>query len=298
MQREGYLFFPKLIDPSRALAVKNDILSLLREHHIIEDDGSPEPTWSGGPVPTETEYMVVYDKIVRLESFQQLAESSEIVNVVEALCEEPVRAWQQRLIRLVYPVPDASTAKGIGAHQDGDPKLGYRADTFYTGWVALMDIDSTVGGLAVAPGSHILGIVKSAGSVASSDNGSADKRDYGLDASQLDWATANYRPGSTIIFINRMVHRGLPNHSDRIRLSCDYRYQGVSGSSSWLTHTLGPDVRRVAQQIDEIVASRAFYVTTHASSETLGEVRQRMLEEKNTTLARARELAREIDEQS
>ena len=73
IQREGYLFFPKLIDPSRALAVKNDILSLLREHHIIEDDGSLEPTWSGGPVPTETEYMVVYDKIVRLESFQQLA---------------------------------------------------------------------------------------------------------------------------------------------------------------------------------------------------------------------------------
>ena len=133
MQREGYLFFPKLIDPSRALAVKNDILSLLREHHIIEDDGSPEPTWSGGPVPTETEYMVVYDKIVRLESFQQLAESSEIVNVVEALCEEPVRAWQQRLIRLVYPVPDASTSIPFQTRQQ--PRVSGPIRTAIRNWV-------------------------------------------------------------------------------------------------------------------------------------------------------------------
>ena len=294
MQREGYLFFPRLIDPARALSVKHDIVSILREHHIIEDDGDPEPMWSGGPFPTEPEYMAVYDKIARLESFQQLAESREIANLLDALCGEPVHVWQQRLIRIVYPDPEASTAKGVGAHQDGDPKLGYRADTFYTGWIALMEIDRTIGGLAVAPRSHTMGFLKSAGTVASSYKASAKQRDFGLDASQLDWATADFAPGSTVIFINRMVHRGLPNYSDRIRLSCDYRYQGASGSASWLAHTLGPDVRRVAHHIDEVIASRALYVTTRASAETLDEVRRRMLEEQNTTLARAQQLVGEI----
>ena len=293
MRREGYLFFPEMIDPAQALAVKREILAILREHHTVEDDCGSEPIWSGGPFPTEAEYMVVYDEIAQLPSFQQLAESPEIIRILEELCGEPVRVWQQRLIRLVYPDPQASVAKGVGAHQDGDPKLGYRADTFYTAWISLMDIDEPIGGLALAPGSHTAGFLKSSGSVASSDKPDADQ-EYGLDADELNWATADFRPGSTVLFINRMVHMGLPNHSDRIRLSCDYRYQPASDSAGWLADTLGPDVRRVAKQIDEVIASRALFTTTRASAETLEVVRRRMLEEKSTTLERAQELAKEI----
>ena len=76
METDGYLFFKQLVDAERALAVKRDIMSILREHDIIEDDGAPDPMWSGGPQPTEAEYMAVYDRIVRLESFQQLGQIS------------------------------------------------------------------------------------------------------------------------------------------------------------------------------------------------------------------------------
>ena len=296
MQAEGYLFFGRLVDPQRALEVKHAIMAILREHYIIEDDGAQDPMWSGGPEPTEAEYMAVYDKIARLESFQKLAKSPETVAVLEAVCEEPIKVWEQQLIRLVYPNPETASARGIGAHQDGDPKLGYKASRFYTCWISLMHIDSTIGGLAVAPRSHTLGLLKSAGSVSSSakDVESDDSDDYGLDASQLDWAAADYGPGSAVIFANRTAHRGLPNHSDRIRLSCDFRYQPDSDTASWLAHTLGPDVRRVCQQIDETLAGRALYVTTHPTPEILDEVRRRMLEEKSTTFGRAQELVREI----
>ena len=73
MAEEGYLFFSKLVDPERALGVKRDIIRLLREHHIMEDGPSAEPVWSGGPEPTESEYMAVYDRIVRLDSYLRLA---------------------------------------------------------------------------------------------------------------------------------------------------------------------------------------------------------------------------------
>ena len=296
MQAEGYLFFSRLFEPERAEKVKQDILSILRQHCIIEDDGARDPMWSGGPQPTEAEYMAVYDRIVRLDSFQQLARSAEIIAVLETLCEEPVQVWEQQLIRLVYPDPEAVSAQGVGAHQDGDPKLGYRASRFYTCWIALMDVDSTIGGLAVAPGSHCMGLLESTGKVASSAR-ETDAVAYGLDAEQLASATADYAPGSAVVFISRMAHRGLPNHSERIRLSCDFRYQAASDTASWLAHTPGPGVRRTAQQIDEILAGRALYVTTRPTPEILDQVRQRMLEERSTSLARAQELVLEIKKQ-
>lgn len=293
IEEEGYLYFRQLVDPDRILRAKNDIEGLLREHCILEDDGNPEPIWSGGPEPTEAEWMAVYDRIVRLESFQDVAHSPEIVSLIEAIYREPVRVWDQQLIRVVYPEPGKESARGIGAHQDGDPKLGYNARTFCTAWVALMDIDVSVGGLAVSPRTHKRGILRSEGAAASSSK-DAKNNTYGLDPAELDWATDTYQPGGTVIFACRTVHRGLPNHSDRVRLSGDFRYQPASETASWLTNTLGPDVRRVAQAVDEIVSSRALHVSARPTPEILIEVRKQMLVEKNTTLDRAQELVREI----
>ena len=293
MRGDGYLFLPRLVAAERALAVKRDIMTLLREHYIIEDDGASEPLWSGGPQPTEREYLALYERIVELESFQALARSPEVIAVVEAVAEGPVQVWEQQLVRIVYPDPDATAAQGVGAHQDGDPTLGYRASHFYTAWISLMEIDSAVGGLAVAPGSHRLGLLRSAGAAPSSGAGKP-AAGYGLDPAELTWVSGDFVPGSTVIFHCRTAHRGLPNHSDRIRLSCDYRYQPAGDSATWLAHTPGPEVRRTAQRIDEVLSSRAFYVTTGAAPALIGEIRRHMLEERSTTLQRARELAREL----
>ncbi len=295
MESDGYLFFLRLVGADRATAVKRDIMAILRERFIIEEDGAPDPVWSGGPQPTEAEYMAVYDRIVRLESFRELATSPEVVALLEAVCAGPVQVWEQQLIRIVYPDPESEAAQGVGAHQDGDPKLGYRAGRFYTCWISLMEIDAAVGGLAVAPGSHRLGLLQSAGTVASSSARQQDRQTgYGLDPSELSWATGDFVPGSAVLFHCRTAHRGMPNRSDRIRLSCDFRYQPAEDSASWLAHTPGPEVRRTAQQIDEVLSGRALWVTTRAEPELIGEIRRRMLEERSTTLERARELAREL----
>jgi ectoine hydroxylase-related dioxygenase (phytanoyl-CoA dioxygenase family) len=295
LREDGYLFLRRLVDPGRIKAVKQDILRILREHHIVEDDGAADPMWSGGPHPTESEYMSFYDKIVRLDSFTGLAESPAIVALMEGIVGGAVQVWKQRLIRVMYPDPDAPAPVGLGAHQDGNFRFGYQSRSFNACWLPLMKIDGRIGGLAVAPGSHRRGeLDHGGGSVASSAKGVKEKKVFGLDAESLNWVTSDFHPGDAVIFTSLTVHRGLLNRSDRIRLSCDFRYQLVDDSASWLAHTLGPDVRRVAQQIDEIVASRALYVTTGASAETLADVRHQMLEEKSTSLARARELAIEL----
>ena len=290
---EGYLYFSRLVDPERVLRLKRDIMNLLREHFIIEDNYKEEPLWSGGPEPTEAEWMTVYERIAALDSFNDLARSPEIVSVVEALCDETVRVWDQKLVRVIYPNPEQQEAGGTGAHQDGDPKLGYQADVFFTAWVPLMDIDTSLGGLAISPQSHKQGIRESGGeSVVNFQRGK--ERPYGLDPNTLPWATTDYEAGGAVIFPCRTVHRGLPNRSDRIRLSSDFRYEPESRSANWLARTPGPEVRRVAQAIDETLASRALYVSARPDPDMISTVRLQMMQEKNTSLERAQELVREM----
>jgi ectoine hydroxylase-related dioxygenase (phytanoyl-CoA dioxygenase family) len=292
---EGYLFLRRLVDPEQINKVKQDIMQILREHHIIEDDGADEPMWSGGPHPTEGEYMAFYDKIARMDSFVQLAESPEIMALMEGIFEGPVQAWTQRLIRVMYPDPDAPAPIGLGAHQDGNFRFGYQSQSFNACWMPLMEIDQQIGGLAVAPGSNIRGeLDHGGGSVASSAKAIKEKKVFGLDAESLSWVTSDFEPGDAVIFTSLTVHRGILNRSDRIRLSCDFRYQRDDDSASWLAHTLGPDIRRVAQKIDEVMSSRAFFVTTRASEETIADVRLQMLEEKSTSLERAQEIVKEL----
>ena len=204
---------------------------------------------------------------------------------MEGLFGSPVQVWKQRLIRLIYPDPDTANPVALRAHQDGDVKFGYDARTFYGCWISLMDINERVGGIAVSPGSHKEGVLDLGGML---EGGPATSD------SDLDWASAGYGHGDAVIFTNLTAHHGLPNRSNRIRLSCDYRYQREGDSASWIAHTLGPDVRRVTRRLDETIASRALFVTTGASGEVLEEVRWRMLKEKSTGLERARALADEI----
>lgn len=295
LHEDGYLFLRRLVDPRQIATVKQDIMRILREHHIIEDDGCDDPMWSGGPHPTEGEYMAFYDKIARMDSFVQLAESPEIVALMEGIFDGPVQVWTQRLIRVMYPDPDAPAPIGLGAHQDGNFRFGYQSQSFNACWMPLMEINQELGGLAVSPGSHIRGeLDHGGGSVASSAKGVKEKKVFGLDAESRSWVTSDFEPGDAVIFTSLTVHRGILNRSDRIRLSCDFRYQRVDDSASWLAHTLGPDIRRVAQQIDELLSSRAFFVTTRASEETIADVRLQMLEEKSTSLKRAQEIAKEL----
>lgn len=294
MDIEGYLYFRRLVDPIRAIQVKKDILDILHSHFLIEEEHKEEPLWSGGPQPTESEWMAVYDRIVRLESFLELAESVEIIAVLEAVCGEAIKVFNQKLVRLVYPDKEvAGGAAGIGAHQDGDPTLGYQSKQFYTCWVSLMNIDQAIGGLAIVPRSHKIGYLNAAETGGLNQPGARGST-YGLDVSSLEWASGEFEPGSAMIFSCSTVHRGLPNNSDRLRISVDFRYQAATEKLGYLGSNLGPDVRRTAQKIDEILSSRAMYVTTRATPEILNEVRQKMLEKGETTMERAQELVLEI----
>ena len=296
LEEDGYLLLRGLVDVELVATIKEDILSILRKRNISEDDGTSEPLWSGGPPPTDDEYMAVYDSISSLKSLKDLAESPDIVKVMAGLLGSSVQVWQQLICRMIFPDPQGRAPMGLNGHQDANPKFGYMVRNFYTCWLPLMEIDANLGGLEIAPGSHKKGILVHPGTLASSTE-EAKKREAGLAAEDFEWVSSDYQPGDAVIFTSLTVHRGSPNQSDRIRLSCDFRYQAQGEWTNWMSNASGPECRRVSQQIDAVINSRALYVTTGAQGEILEEIRRRMLEEKNMNLQRAQQLVVEIQGQ-
>ena len=292
LAEHGYLLLRGALNRDLVQRVRDDLIAVLHDCNILESPAAP-PIWSGGPAPTEEEYLAYYERAVQLDSFNRLAESAEVRAVMEAIYDGPVQVWEQRLLRIIPPDPDGAAPLGVGAHQDGSPQLGYLTQDFSTAWIPLTDIDERLGGLAVVPGSHRGGVRAQTGS-ASSSLRTAKTQTFEAPSAGEQWVTSTYRPGDLIVFASMTLHKGQPNTSDRLRLSCDFRYQPQGAFANWLAHTSGPEVRRAAQRIDAVITSRALYVTTHADADLRDAVRRRMLEERSTTLERARELAAEL----
>ena len=292
LAEHGYLLLRGALNRDLVQRVRDDLIAVLHDCNILESPAAP-PIWSGGPAPTEEEYMAYYERAVQLDSFNRLAESAEVRAVMEAIYDGPVQVWEQRLLRIIPPDPDGAAPLGVGAHQDGSPQLGYLTQDFCTAWVPLTDIDERLGGLAVVPGSHRGGVRAQTGS-ASSSLRTAKTQTFEAPSEGEQWVTSTYRPGDLVVFASMTLHKGQPNTSDRLRLSCDFRYQPQGAFANWLAHTSGPEVRRVAQRIDAVITSRALFVTTHTDADLRDAVRRRMLEERSTTLERARELAAEL----
>jgi ectoine hydroxylase-related dioxygenase (phytanoyl-CoA dioxygenase family) len=131
------------------------------------------------------------------------------------------------------------------AHQDN---YFFRSPHYYTTWIPLMDIDESVGGLAIADASHRsgyyqhwfrgseqLGVPQNADEARSwsASGGSPATGDVKAEDLEQRWLNADYRAGDVLIFAPMMLHRGLENTSDKIRISADIRYQKRGTPTVW-----------------------------------------------------------------
>ncbi|MCL4505438.1 MAG: phytanoyl-CoA dioxygenase family protein, partial [Chloroflexi bacterium] len=121
-----------------------------------------------------------------------------------------------------HPVIIAQSAKGEITTIEDYVHIQATPET-YTAWTPLSDCPQALGGLAVLAGSHKLGLLP-----VHRANGAGG---LGIDTDDIDlpWHTVDYQAGDVLIFHSFVVHKALPNRTaDQVRLSTDYRYQGVS----------------------------------------------------------------------
>ena len=121
--------------------------------------------------------------------------------------------------RITPPTGHAWPDPWIGRHQDGFANEGI---AFRTCWVPLMEIGALEGGLAMAEGQHNRGYLHDPN----------DAPQYPIPREALDddvWRRSDYRPGDLVMFNTRIPHAGMPNYSNRFRMSLDIRVMPASG---------------------------------------------------------------------
>ena len=217
LDHSGYLFLRSVLNRERLLRVRQEILELCREHGWL-DSCAPllDGVYSGVPFPDyNREYMPMYRMLLRLESFNRLARTSELMDLFANLLQGKVLCHPRVIARVSFPMNYAFTTQ---PHQDFHYIRG--TTETYTAWIPAGDCPHELGGLALAEGSHRLGYLPHDPAVGAGGRG--------IQTSKLKvrWLAADFRQGDVLIFHSHTIHGALENHSpDRLRLSLDYRYQ-------------------------------------------------------------------------
>jgi ectoine hydroxylase-related dioxygenase (phytanoyl-CoA dioxygenase family) len=139
-----------------------------------------------------------------------------VLGLFERLFGEPVLAHPLLIPRCIFPQrPEFTTP----SHQDF-PHIQGTTETLSL-WLPLGDCPAEMGGLAIARGSHTEGVRDFTVS-----NGAGAMEE--IDPLEGSWVTGPLDAGDVLIFHSLTVHKGLPNLTDRLRLSLDNRYQRAS----------------------------------------------------------------------
>lgn len=221
IDKHGYLFLRGVAPKDKLLQLRRDILQLCAEAGWLDSSADlMDGIWSGEGPYTEgnPDYMAVYRKVIHLQSFEDVPESPELIDLVRPLTGDPVLLHRRKIGRITFP---QNVAQTIPAHQDfyyirGTPRT-------FTMWMPLGDCPMQLGGLAVLSQSNRDGFIDHR-------RFSGKNVAFGLEDDQLptglQWHASDFELGDVLIFHSYTVHKALPNLTpNRLRLSIDNRYQ-------------------------------------------------------------------------
>ncbi len=155
-------------------------------------------------------------RINRLEDYHALKHHPALIGLFERMLGGPILPHPRVLMRNIFPAREEFTTK---AHQDFPNVQG--TTEVYTAWMPLIDCPMEVGPLQVAVGSHTGGVYDF--DIAGGAGGIEIK-----DPLEGRWVSGAFAVGDVLVFHSMAVHKGVPNRSNRLRMSMDVRYQLVS----------------------------------------------------------------------
>ncbi|MFE3459293.1 phytanoyl-CoA dioxygenase family protein [Nocardiopsis aegyptia] len=210
IRRDGYVFFRGLLDPEPIRALASRVLRALQAEDWLEPGPAPERARLRPPARDfkNQNFYGGYTALQSQEYFHALPHSPELTSVMAGLIGPDVFIHPRKVGRLVWPT-GMGTTPGIYTHQDfvveGVPDM-------FTSWVPFVDCSRDLGGLSILTGSQNEGVVA---------------RLHQVDPDDERWATTDYRVGDVLVFHCLTAHAALPNRTDGLRLSGDYRWQSA-----------------------------------------------------------------------
>jgi len=216
---DGYLFLRGLLPPGVVSPVRRRCLEICREAGWLKGatelmDAVAEP--SAACVDPEPAFIDVYKRMYGLEEVHALQLLHEFIELFERMFGESVLVHPRAILRSVFPGHANFNAP---PHQDF-PHIQGAIETFGL-WTPLSNCPMEMGGLTVAEGSHRDGVREF--KMSNSPGGMEV-----VDPLAGRWRGSDFAAGDVLIFHSMTVHKGLPNHSTRIRQSVDGRYQRAS----------------------------------------------------------------------
>ena len=211
---DGYLLIKKAVAAEHCDALLADMLEMLSPY-VKFDSASKAPILTGKPFyETDATWDEVYPRIQKLESFHRFFHQPWMLNIMARIqgCEP----W-------VYPIKMArvATPRMLGyetpPHQDA---YSHHAGPTMAGvWVALHDVDASMGRVTVLPQSHKGGVRKV---FEAQGVGGVQCEIYD---DETHWHVSDFEQGDMLIFNSAMVHRAEPNTADnKVRISVDTRF--------------------------------------------------------------------------
>ena len=218
LARDGYLFLRGFLPPQDVAAVEEAIGAAVAVAPGWLAEGTDPAEWIAGPAVAsegydDPDFWAMYRRVQSIQSFHEFAHHPRIVSAIEGLLEDGVFVHSNHVARVVGP---SARIEPTHIHQDWRPVQG-AADTL-TVWIPLADIPPPLGGLRILEGSQTGGVVEF----------DPETESILIDDHDPRWRSASYRRGDALIFHSLTVHAGLPNTTDRLRRSCEFRYQRVS----------------------------------------------------------------------
>jgi hypothetical protein len=216
--RDGYVYVRNLIEPGLLVSLRRQIVGICQACGWLKPGSDPMDAiaWTRPKVEGEEAYFQVYDRIQHLQDFHALAHDGAVLRLMRGLLGESAFPHPLSVARLVFPEnQDWSTPP----HQDYVNNQG--TEHLYACWIPLSDCPRALGSLAILEGSHRLGLQPVEYALG------AGHRQARLPAAAdaLNWVAGDFSLGDAIAFHSLTIHRALPNDTDRMRLSVDFRYQ-------------------------------------------------------------------------
>lgn len=217
-EEDGYLFLPGLLTCDDVIAVRKAVTTVASRHGLLQfgtlpDHGIAAQGKFMADGDTTSEYRAYYTALLSQRIVHALALQPVLNNALAVVIGESVFAHPRNIVRTFFP---GSSKITTGPHQDHRPIKG--TTEVWTAWIPLGDCPEPLGGLAVVPGSHRTGLKEVPKGTIYFDLGDT-----------VDWRWNPMHCGDVLLFHSLTVHQGRENTTaDRIRFSCDFRYQGLT----------------------------------------------------------------------
>lgn len=242
MRSDGYLFLPGYLNRDEVIEARMECARRLHDAGMLHPDYPIEDTIVAPEGNVGFHPSLAKDNA----PLMKVLYDGPMIRLFEGLFNEPVRHFDFTWFRSVTRGKGHTTAPHMDAVY-----MNRGTHRLFTAWTPIGDIPVEQGGLTILENSHLHERLNKGYALKDVDKFCENRRDAGfkemggggniraggnltLDPVKLRknlggrWLHAEYRMGDLLVFSIFTVHGGLDNHTNRIRLSSDSRYQRAS----------------------------------------------------------------------